>query len=145
MHGPGAVSDALLCTTDDFFKSTRLFKIRRIGFLQIRSRVTAYSNPADYIPVFTPVQAMHNIKLKVEWKVILLSFELVDIRPRHQCAVGTTGRRGRPDFVFAGPALGLPALSGLGRLRCVEVFESHVHVRRTSNTTGVLARAPTRG
>ena len=57
---------------------------------------------------------MHNIKLKVEWKVILLSFELVDIRPRNRCAVGPAGRRGQPDFVFVDIALGSPALSGLG-------------------------------
>ena len=66
----------------DFSKSTRLLKIRRIGFLQIRSRARPHLNPADYIPASAPAQAIRNTKIKVEWKITRLSFELADIRPR---------------------------------------------------------------
>lgn len=71
----------------DFSKSTRVLKIRRIGFLQIRSRARPYLNPADYIPVFTPAQAIGNTKIKVEWKITRSSFELADIRPRSRHAM----------------------------------------------------------
>lgn len=80
MNGPGAINDTLLCTSHYFFKSTRLFKTRRIGFAQIRSWVVAHSNRGDYIP-FSRTYRQAQYKLEVEWK-IAQSFELVDICPR---------------------------------------------------------------
>lgn len=74
----------------DLCESTRVLKIRRIGLAQIRSRASPYLNPADYIPVLAPAQAMANTKIKVEWKTTRLSFELahdVDILPSQPARV----------------------------------------------------------
>ena len=118
----------------DFFKSTRLFKIRRIGFAQIRSWATAHSDPADYIPVFTDVLTIDEVKLEVEWKFTLLSFELADIRPRPR-------RVGVP--TCSGVISILHLRSNRQRFRHrggqgVRVLKSHPHVRRISTTARVL-------
>ena len=111
-----------------------------IGFVQIRSWAvrTAHSNPC--IPVFTHVQAVEKIKLEMEWKNILLSFEFGGVRPRHRRPVAPTwGEARRLRLTFADIAPMLPVLG------CAEVPTSHALVRHTSTTVARLLPTPKRG
>ena len=106
MHGPGAVDGALSCTTDNFFKSTRLFKIRRIGFLQIRSRAT-------YSRFYAHAGGTLQYKIKGGMEDYALSFELlVDMRPRRRHGVVSAG--GRSGFYVCGPCARIASAPGVG-------------------------------
>ena len=94
----------------------------------------AHSNPADYIPGFIHVLcAINEIELEVEWKMTLLSFKLVDIRPRRRHVVAPI-RSTRPlnlsftDIAFESrmvPVLGLVWMCGGSRITCA--CQAHFH------------------
>ena len=84
-----AGNDAPLCTTHYFSKSTRLFKTRPIGFVQIRSWVITRIQTQRIIFTVHARIGDAQYKLEVEWKIHFYRLRPVDIRPRRrrfQCA-----------------------------------------------------------
>jgi hypothetical protein len=89
VNGPGAVNDTLLCTTYYSFKPTRLFKIRRTGVVQIRSRATGCGSfkPSGLYSHFHAHIGGAQYKIRGRMEDLSLPFELVDIRPRRRLVV----------------------------------------------------------